>query len=92
MSGAPLLLLAGKLGCLSVINCATKQLEWVGHFDYSSPGSTHAPVGEGPALLMHDTNVLDVQGLAGLLGSSLLHSTGCLLADCQERPCGGFWM
>ena len=64
VSGAPLLLLAGKLGCLSVINCATKQLEWVGHFDYSSPGSTHALVGEGPALLMHDTNVPDVQGLA----------------------------
>ena len=30
VSGAPLLLLAGKLGCLSVINCTTKQLEWVG--------------------------------------------------------------
>ena len=33
VSGTPLLLLAGKLGCLSVINCATKQLEWVGISD-----------------------------------------------------------
>ena len=32
--GAPLLLLAGKLGCLSVVNCATKQLEWVGILDW----------------------------------------------------------